>query len=164
MVIILVDLFFGAPARTGSSLGGCFVTKERTRTRQVSQRCIKHPAITTNLGHYPNNFNLYHIRCLMQRLGGHRAVRLNSACPGPVFGLRPSLLHAAVRSPRLSSEPARTSKKPRPGTSPHIAPIPGASWHTTSCARMMNIELRILIYDFGSPTVNMKGVVSFRRM
>ena len=28
----------------------------------------------------------------------------------------------------------------------------------------MNIKLRILIYDFGSPTVNMKGSVSFRRI
>ena len=34
-----------APARTGSAYGGCFVTTERTRTRRVSQRCIKHPML-----------------------------------------------------------------------------------------------------------------------
>ncbi len=35
-MIINIQLIFRAPARTGSAYGGCFVTTERTRTRQGS--------------------------------------------------------------------------------------------------------------------------------
>ncbi len=88
--------------------------------------------------HKPHPFAFAHaVAC---SCGGHRAVRLNSARAS-------RFLYRLLRGLVASAPSLLASTKHSSSPSPHIAPIPGAYWRTTSCARMMNIELRILIYD-----------------